>query len=275
MKRLLILAAILILVINAAVFTHVVYNRSGEPQIITLSERELTIPYNYFRYKGENSGLNLRINWRAGYIVSNNYEWAGSRDFSVNEQKLRELGFTPLEGCVNDNHYQVYRGGRDQSRKAWVVIEFNGSAHTDHIKALQKYLDKRIQEIGRVKAEPEQSELERLEDQLQTVRKYQTRLYVIDISLDKQSLVNGYGDNPQNLILAAEISNGSYCRKKQQILEVDIDGLLPARANVPKEFHDVFEGLPRERDSQHLPRYEATIAIGKLNEPWLVDVNRL
>jgi hypothetical protein len=47
---------------------------------------------------------------------------------------------------------------------------------------------------------------------------------------------------------------------------------LPAAINVPRQYHAFFEQLPErlDRSAKQIPRYQAEIAFGKLNEPWLV-----
>ena len=271
MKRLIIIAAALVVVANAAVFAHIAYNRSGEPRVITLTERELPLPYYYYRNRSENSGLSFNIDWQVAGQDANTHYYGRTTSLKVSSEKLRELGFSEPDACGGATKE---RGGRDKSRKVWAVLEYDGPAHAQFIKALEKVLAQRTGEIGMVEAQQEKNELQRIKDQLQAVREYDSRLYVIDLSPDKASLEKRYSEDHRKLILAAEIYNSSHCDKSIEKLSVTIQQLLPASINIPRQFHAGLENLTglESRNADHPPRYRAKIAIGKLNEPWLLAV---
>lgn len=271
MKRLLLIAAILVVLTNAAVFARVAYNRSGEAKVITLTERELSLPYNFYRQKKENSGLSLEIQWQITEQELDREYYSSNRSYTVSPEVLEGLGFTAPEYC---DGIKKELGGQDKSRKAWVLLQYDGSAHANEVAKRERYLAKRRFEIGDVKAEPEQKELERIAEQLEYVKHYQSRLYVANVALEKETLIESAAADPSSLLLAAEISNGSHCSNKKPVLSVYVSELLPSSINVPRRFHGFFEGLPEgdKSNGNRLPRYEVEVAVGRLNEPWLVGV---
>lgn len=274
MSRLLLIATALVIASNAFVFARVAWNRSGEPQTtLSLTERELKVPYRYSYRRDENSGLQLQLTWRTSEFIDNNYYQSENHSLPISEQKLRELGFSSPKDCdKSDNN----RGGRDQARKAWVALEYDGPAHASYVKKLAQLLERRQQEIGAVDAEPEREELETLSKRLDAISNEQSRLYVVEVAPNKNDLSQQSGS--QNLILAAQITNQSFCdqKAKQKIIRINITGLLPDTINLPAHFaelHDLLTDKP-ERAANEKPRYQATIAVGKLNEPWLVRVEK-
>jgi hypothetical protein len=271
MKRLLIIAAVLVIITNAFIFARVAYNRGGELRTITLTERELSVPYNYFRDKSENSGLSFYIKWQTAAEDVTDYFYSSNRSLEVGPEKLKALGFSVPEDCGG---IKVSRGGRDKSRKLWVVLEYDGPAYARDVETLEKHLARRTREIGSVEAEKEQHELKRIEERLQAVKEYESRLYLVDVAPDKDKLWKLYGADPRNLIFAADVGNGSYCNNVQWELKIYISELLPSRINIPRRFHAALENLTglESRDANHPPRYSATIAMGKLSEPWLLEV---
>ncbi|MBN1379410.1 MAG: DUF4824 family protein [Gammaproteobacteria bacterium] len=272
MKRLLIIAAAIMVISNIAVFARVVYNRSEESQTIVLTERELSLPYYYYRHKEENSGIHLQLQWRTNEDNDSGRYYHNNHDHIVSREKLEELGFTVLEDCGVS---RSDRGGRDQSRKAWVLLQYNGSAYQEVVEKQKQYLNKRRSEIGDVKAEPEKRELLNIEERLEQIKNFQTRLYVVDISLDKEKLQTQLEDSKQSFILAAEIANRSYCDEDKKVIRVSIDALLPSQINIPVQYHGLLASLTGEdsRKADELPRFEVEIALGKLDEPWVLGVN--
>ena len=64
MKKHLLIGLTILIGSNLAVLGGVVYNRMGDATAqLTLTERELSLPYNSGAQK-ENSGMSLSINWR-------------------------------------------------------------------------------------------------------------------------------------------------------------------------------------------------------------------
>jgi Domain of unknown function (DUF4824) len=270
MKHLPIIAAALVIVSNIFVFAHVAYNRSGESKIITLTERELPLPFHYSHSQKDNSGLSLKIQTTAANPNANQYYWSDYHSLVVSKEKLQELSFTPPEKC--DSGYKNI-GGRDKSRQAWVALAYDGPTHTNYIATQEQLLEKRNQEIGSVNAKPEQEELKNLAKRLDEVKNYHSRLYIIDASLDKKSLQQLYTANAESIIFAAEIFNSSTCHKNEKEYKITVSKILPPAINVPIQFHDLLSALP-ERELHMPARYQAKIAIGKLNEPWLVEIEK-
>ena len=127
----------LIIVTNAIVLAGVSYNRSGEPEsTITLTERELRLPY---RYSGndENSGIHLRINYRRGsgyfsrdYKQTEIFAW-------FNKEKLAALGFDVSQPFIQDEDKRHYQ--RLREKEVFLVLEYNGMAYQGVLKETKKH----------------------------------------------------------------------------------------------------------------------------------------
>jgi hypothetical protein len=260
MKRLLLCAAALVLVADGFVFAHVAYNRSGEPLTITLTERELSIPYYYSYSRNDNSGMNLHLEWRVAPFNTEERYWQYDRTLLLDEQKFLSLGFHPTENCDNPTEYSG-RPRLDPPRQAWVAFEYDGPTHAKVVERQRRQLP----DPGIKKEELEQRtrELEQLEHR-------DTRLYAIDVASDRDELAARY---PGTMILAAKIGNNFDCQEKYKIY---VSELLTDSIHVPTEYHPLFSELPeRAADATWTPAYRVTLAIGKLAEPWLLKVERV
>jgi hypothetical protein len=254
MKRLIIIAAALVIVANAAVLARVAYNRSAVVHAITLTERELIQPYRYSEFReDENSGLRLRLQSSVARTATDR-SWRYDHGIPVDEQKILQFGFDPMKNC--DDSYES-RGGRDRSRKGWVALEYDGPAHA-----------KLIQQVRRLP----QDELRNRDEELARLEQRDSRLYVVDVATDKDEL-NAKYRNSGHLILPAKVSNYSNCDRKHK-LYVEV---LARHVNVPAQFHSFFAQIPQRSylGEKDLPAYRAQIAIGKLNEPWLVKLETI
>jgi hypothetical protein len=275
MKRLLIIVAALIIIVNVAVYAHVAYNRSGEPQIITLTENELALPYRYYRAKKENSGLKLSMEWRASDFDDSIYYWHSAHSLKLSEEKLAELGFQAPEDCVVT---KSYRGGRDESRKAWIALEYDGPAYAKWSQQAEQALEKRFKKNSKgANAKRKKELVKEYENDLKRLKYYESHLILIDVALAKEDLLKQYADNQQVLIFAARIDNTSHCDKQNKVLGLSVWQLLPGDVNVPLQHREIFENLPgdSERGYQEPPRYEVDVAVGKLHEPWIMGVRRM
>ncbi len=144
-RRALWIGLALILAANAYVLSNVAYNRSGEPEsMLALSERELTLPYDFYNERKENSGVALKVNWRAveekkethrlpedddldkRYTTSHTPTW-------LDADKLTSLGFRLPKLITTANATQL------NAKEVLFVLELNGKAYEQTLEYAQAH----------------------------------------------------------------------------------------------------------------------------------------
>ncbi len=252
MNKLLWSAVGLLILINGVVLAHSYYNRHEVQARITLSERELNAPNNY-GFEKENSGVSLSVHWSAKPDTASDGNYYG-RDLKL-----------------SDAHYATFRfsgscdhQGSDTNEQGFVLVEFNGSTHqqiTGRLKTQLNHLKQSSASTEKIK---------NVNDELQLFEKERSRLYIIDAAATRNTLEASLPKHEkvpgnQFLILPAVISDAySHCEGKQKNPHtIYIDELLVGRIYVPREYHALFSD---KKQDQH---FQATIAFGKLDEPWL------
>ncbi|WP_039916769.1 DUF4824 family protein [Cellvibrio mixtus] len=248
----------LLVAVNSVVLGHSYYNRQEVNARITFSERELSLPDNY-GFEKENSGINLSIRWstRPNRTPENNYYYG--RDLQLSPKHYSTFHFS---GICNQEHQETNEQG-------FVLVEFNGNTHQQTIEQLKAQLKQlRQSEPG---AQPGLTEkIKALADELLQFEHTRSRLYIIDAAVSKialQETITKQERTPGNqfLILPAVISDAyTHCEGKQQNPNtIYIDELLVNPIYVPREYHAL---LSDKKLNKH---FQATIAFGKLDEPWL------
>lgn len=238
----------LIVVGNLAVLAGVAYNRSGEPEaVMLLSERELRQPY-YNRNNRDNSGLALRLSWRAeegvrGPIAS----W-------LDRDKLRELGFDVDLRTDEDGRYR-----QAFPREAWIVLEFDGPAHRAAIERWETELaEARTRQAENPDDAQREIALHNAERQLEEERERNSRLFAVDAGLDRHTLRQRYADRARYLILPGRVDMYHLMGKPMG----SVAGLDAGTLNVALEHRDAI--VPEGK-------YAVTVAFGKRGEGWIVD----
>lgn len=252
MNKLLWSAVGLLIGVNSVVLAHSFYNRHEAQARITLSERELNAPNNY-GFEKENSGVSLSVQWdtRADTTTKDNYYY--HRDLKLTSEHYATFRFSDV--CDHP--------GNNTDKQGFVLIEFNGSAYQQLVEKLRTQLNQLQQSSAQAE------KIKDATDELQQIEK-RSRLYIIDAaanratleaSLSKQEKIPG----SQFLILPALIKDAyRQCDSKQKDHNtVYIDELLVERIYVPREYHTLFSD---KKQDQH---FQATIAFGKMDEPWL------
>lgn len=269
--KILIAGLAIIIVTNVVALGGVAYNRSGEPDaVIELTERELSIPYNFF-WDNENTGLSLELDCQ---------DCRGNPDW-FDRDKLIELGFEPSAYPEDD---EVYSGQdeNDLSRGAYLVLEFDGKTHKRAVETALKYL---VEKQAQLADTPDDEELkagvEYAESELYNEKNSYSRLYAIDAGIDRVKLREAYPDGGKYIIVQAQISQSwEFAENDKKKWVGHIEGLLIESVNIPLEYRTVFDGLEKpdsyyEDVDNWLPGYKATIAFGKRLEPWVIAVERL
>ncbi|SDH02808.1 protein of unknown function [Pseudomonas benzenivorans] len=256
----------LILLSNAVALAGVYYNRSGEPESrLTLSERELRLPYGDWLGHEENSGLRLELVWRRA-DESWQLDW-------LSEDKLRALGFRLPESAADD---WPRRLSRQLARPVLLVLELDGPAY-------RRQLDRARQALAeaqeRVQARPQDRELQRQRDgrqeQLTQEERHASRLFLVDAGLDAQALRQAYPDRQRYLLLAGRLKPyESAGQPGQRRFSAAVYPESP-RIGVPHALRGVFAGWqPGGGYREEGPRVRVQVAFGRRHEPWMVDARR-
>ena len=272
MHRLMLASILLLLLTNIVVLSGVAYNRSGEPLAsIMLTERELPMQYYYSRNE-EDSSTQLALNWqvlkvdmKSGFPYGRyrNPEW-------LTDAKLIELGFD-LERLKNDRDIDRYRWDT-HAIDAVLVLEYEGESYQDALALTEKMLDE-LRETAAADSRDKSlaKQLKRYEDHLLDLKVSATRLYVIDVGLDEEALIEKYTDRSKYLFLRGEV--GLSWHEENAIGHIrylyieDIHVALP----YSQQLEQLTEGDSYYRYSKKPipPRYKVKLNIGKRLEPWV------
>jgi Domain of unknown function (DUF4824) len=277
MRKLMIVAVVLLVLTNVVVLAGVAYNRSGEPVFsLELTERELSVVQSY-RDIDENSGTALTINWHnldSDADLDNEYSRYGALLW-LNEAKLAELGFdvAGLKNTKNSRQFNL-----DDSRADVIlVIEFQGEGYTQAIEIAES----RLQYLSRKNNELTQEELDEKikwhKDKLNDLKISETRLYVIDAGINKQFLLQKYADKNNIFLAHGEVS--VYLDDKK--LTGHVRELYIPQVHVPLPYSDQLAELTKGRAYSDYgktvipPRYQLRLNVGKRLEPWIESITAI
>lgn len=254
----------LILLINAFALAGVWYNRSGEADSrLVLSERELSPRHQGLRK--ESSGLALQLQWRmpaAAGEDSNRY----SR--YLNDAQMRELGFVVADAddCQPRCRHQA-------SREVLVALELDGPAYREELRRQQEKLEQAAQALA---TRPEDQALQqRAENQRSKLADLQhdTRLYAVDVGLDRDALRQRYPDRSRYAIVRGLVRPDHW--DNSQRLQGYLSQLSIEQINVPWQWRRALAGLPlpsNRQDVPAVPGYRIEVAFGQRLEPWISEV---
>jgi len=270
-RGLFILGFLILAATNIVVLYGVASNRSGEPEsLVTLTERELDLSYNAYE---ENSGLALRLSWRAlgkedphGYSSWSNPTW-------LNAQKLEELGFN-----VDDNTspYDNTRYYRVIPKEVFIVLELGGEPYREALKRAGRVFEK---EQAFIQDNPDdkssQDRFEQAERKFERERQDATRLFAIDAGLDASALREKYGDRTRYIIARGLVKPGYRYSNKEDVFGY-ILRLSVGKIHVPLQHQQIFASIMDQYDSRKNNfgslRFQVELAYGQRLEPWIVSV---
>jgi hypothetical protein len=266
----------IIILTNALALAGVAYNRSGEPVArVTLSERELNLPYDWGRER-ENSGLALTLDWRSN-SASDDGRYTSSRSLPstwLDQTKLAALGF-PVEG-VTISAENRRRLNHSLPQEVFLVLEYNGPAY-QVVLARRQAVTKQRQALadrnpGNKKLVKEAKDSQ---DRLQREQHEASRLFIIDAGLDAQTLRQRYPDTARDIVLRGTVrAQVNQQDDDQWVVQGFVKAVAVTRVNIPLEYRSAFEPFmineadKRDRD----PNYQVTLAYGKRLEPWVAGV---
>jgi len=274
MNRTALTAALLLLATNAFVLGGVAYNRMSEPLVhIELTEREL--PSNsYYRYREENSGVSLRLDWQVLESNKDNDYFYNSRGFPdwLNEEKLQELGFDVDKLLKQNNDRAFYRSrvGAD----VFLVLEYNGAAYQQAVRQAETRLAQLVKEA---KDTPNDSNprrrLEHFANEVYRIKNIYSRLFVVDAGTDSETLLKKYRGN--HLVVKGEVR----INRVNDNLNGYVHHLKSTQIHVPLPEARLFDNLreppkntPQKNGEVPPPRYSVVVSFGQRLEPWIESV---
>lgn len=254
MSRLVVAALVLLLAVFGLLGT-AAWNRGGTPQLITLTERELALPWTW-ENSPEDDGpeLRLRFDWERRSEPQDARAW-------LTEGRLGEIGFDmllPPGGPAAENFY-----GRMLPRVAWAAFELDGSEW------------RAIAQRRAVTAEANGTRFD---------LNAASRLVPIDVARDAATLIRRHAGRP--VIVMRVVVDVQYRNipSSGPVVWGRIARLVSDEVSVPQRLRSRLDGLPRRQPSPRRegapppgappPRYEVDLAIGRLGAPWIVDVRR-
>lgn len=265
---------VILIVTNIVVLSGVASNRAGTPETrITITERELQLPY---RVLEENSGLTLRLVWRAlGQDKDyNNYNnWRSPVWFST--EKLEELGFNTDNYLGSKNDTSFYK--QPIPKEVFIVLENNGEPYREAVKRAEIALEKE-KDLFKLNSGDKRlrDNFERAEKRLKRERITASRLFAIDAGLDPQKLREKYHDRTRFIITKGLVKPGYNYNKKRKEVFGYITKLSVANIHVPLKHRKIFDAIlvqdKSKRNEFRPPRYEVVLAYGSRFEPWIVSV---
>ncbi len=270
----------LIVVTNMVALGGVAYNRAGQPEaVVTLSERELGMPYRYGMLR-ENTGIQLHLNCRIEDNPSYTYGYSDCSGIPewFDRDKLIELGFGLRSESEADTDRRSYRS--ELPRPVYVVLEFDGPAYERAVvraeRDLAERLDLMVSNPGKAQF---QSAAKQAQKTLDDERQHSSRLFVIDAGQDKSALQAKYTTTGRYIVMRALVRPLLRDTEQGEQWIGFVSGLLIDSINVPVQYHSIFEQFDTVRASDNpgglAPRYEVQVAVGRRAEPWIQTVRKL
>ena len=226
---------------NIAVLAGVAYNRSGTPEtLITLSERELPLPY----YRNEeNSGLALHLDWRVLGAEENDasYRRWGYPAW-LTADKLAALGFAIDAAPEADPH-----GSRPRAplpKEVFIVLEKDGPAYREAIRRAEQTLAREEKRLDADRADKQRQEaVDNAAKSLEKERIAASRLFAVDAGLDPGRLRETYADRTRFIIARGLVKPVYDYEKKRRRVRGSIQRLSVETIHVPLKHREILDAL--------------------------------
>lgn len=257
MNRYLLAGLTLIAIANLALLGQVAWNRSGRQSTLTLSERELALtPPTAQR---DNSAMTLRLQVQTLNPAGSQHHY--DPVLVTGDAKLQAFGFGP--GCGKPLSATPWRA-------AWFALELDGNRFAQQ-QRIDATLLQRAQQRAASTPDPQAAKAagrfaQYLSQSFDRAHDYGSRLYITDLGPERDALAEKYAAQP-NIALVP----GSVTCSRGQLTLASLDVM---RIHVPHRFRTMLEKLSY-RSQPGAPRFTATVAFGRLGEPWIIAVKRL
>lgn len=274
------IAFLMVIIANIIVLAGVAFNKSGMTAQITLTERELKMPYWADK---ENSGLSLQLVWRS-YPLSSPV-W-------LNYEKLEELGFNLMADYLNSPTYTYFRK-ESSTKEVFIVLEHNGESYRESVwkaemdvKEAKDLLNLNLGSGDKCVINDSwprscnddllQLYFDEAQRRLELERKTESRLFAIDAGINPEILREKYSDKTQFIITKGIVVVGAIhnLQKKENISRY-ISKLSIEKIYVPLEYRqDLDYKLKRDNYGMRYIHqgYKVELAYGNRYEPWIVAV---
>lgn len=213
------------------------WNRGGTATSLVLTERELSLPWDWPPATGEARELRLAFRWHSRDEPQDARLW-------LTDIRLRELGFStgvPAGAPEAEGFY-----GRSLPRTAWVAFEYDGPAW--------RQIERRLV-LGTSGTD--------------AARK--SRLVPIDAGLDPDVLRRRH-DQGRVLVLPAVIGmRADIHPTRGPSVWAMVEHLAVGAVTVPRHLRERLRPLSPHRERGR-PRYEVTLGVGRLGLAWVQDV---
>lgn len=268
MKKYLLIGLTILIGTNLVALGGVAYNRMGEITAqITLTERELSLPYNNGAQK-ENSGITLSINWRTPtrpITTSYSYSYFSSQDIKTTKSELYDLGFEKLD---------IERNSWVESRELYWALEFNGDLYLAELEKAELNYKNSVEIYENTQSEENNREKMQSKRRLEREKVSNSRLFFLEASKNFESLANKFSKQ-QNVIIVKGLAK-PYYNNKQESYSLLLKHLSVSKIMVPFEYTEALSALKSSNKNNIIsPRFAVDIKWGSRLEPWIVDVECL
>lgn len=265
MKKYLFIGLMILIGTNLAALGGVAYNRMADITAqLTLTERELILPYNYGAQK-ENSGMSLAINWRAPSLNTKNYYAYNAKEINITKNELLALGFT--SNNLKDNYWA-------ESRELYWAFEFDGELYQAALANANKNFQEALESFQEQENDANTREKNHREKALKKEQTTNSRLFFIEASADYDTLANKLATQ-QNVLIVKGLAK-PYYNNSDQTYYLRLQHLSVRNIMVPLEYTNALSDLSR-RDNRDImaPRYAVEISWGSRLEPWITNAYKL
>ena len=233
-KHLFIFSFLLVVVVNLLILYRVYDNRTSTPDsVVTLTQRELSLPYSKFYEDGGYEHNKIRffhINWR---IYSTNGYYFNSPT-CLDSDKLKELGFD-IDRYMKNDQISI-------PRDAYVVLEVNSSLYKKEIGIIGNHYQS-------------------------------SRLYVIDAGIDRYELRDKFPQRDKYIILKGVINTQyTYTEKKKDGIKGYIESLSVTNIHIEQKYHKILLDLFENKKSEQIVEYKVKVAFGSRLEPYIISL---
>ncbi|HEU4996453.1 MAG TPA: DUF4824 family protein [Gemmatimonadaceae bacterium] len=274
-----------VLITNAIALYNVWNNRSARIGTLTLSEREIRIPWQ--SNDDEDSGLWLNLEWRTGDAplppFKSLFQASASRglpsspeflsDYSrprwFNNTRLAEFGFDTVPRPIEPGS----EGRFVAPRAAYVVLELDGPQHARIVSAMRRYVA-RVDSLAATRSSGDS-----VLRAVSTARAWLawtdsvTRLYVVDGGRDADALRRAHPDSSRYAILPGTVRIATKDSAGLRYYYGVIDQVNGTRLNVPHRWRAAIDSVATRVGRPPRP-VTVTVAIGRRHEPWIQSVRR-
>lgn len=253
----------LVVLSNAVILAGAAYNRMSPPvQQLSVTERELSLPYWATRGDSENSQLTLRINWQVARDELAEYDYV--RELKVSPQTFSALQLKPIN-CPGEEHRH------HKSVQGWVALEYNGPAH----RLRQQQLEQALAELKDTEDQQELASRSRYQNRLERALVSDSRLYAVAVAPHLEELEASLASSTEvHWFVPAELSAAGKCSDHHVSINRLLNGELHLPANQRAALPQV-DSRAAYSQQPELPRYAVEVAVGRRYEPWVKSVTAL